>query len=292
MMFRSKYDWWILLTFAGWTLGNIWAFVFLFMGGGFGAWVVAIVFTPFTVFLFMPTWLRTYYEFADDGLRVICGLGKGIKIPYDAIISASRTKNPVSSPAPSLDRIEIKFKKSTFSDTVIISPKDRKGFFEQLKAKNENIEITTDVKPMSKWVKGVIILAAGIPLLAVVAMFVYGEMEPTVGITEDGIRIRAMYGLNIGFESIDSIDLIEQSMREMREGDSGRRTNGYGGFGGTLKGHFQSGRHGSHMLFVRTNSTPTIRIERSRSGDVFISFRNGETTRALYSEMIEAYSST
>ena len=291
MLFRSKYDWWILLIFAGWTLGNIWAIVSIFMGGGVGAWVIAIVFTPFTVFLFMPIWLRTYYQFTEDGLIIKCGLGKGIEIPYDAIISASRTRNPMSSSAPSLDRIEINFKKGSFSDIVIISPKDRQGFFEQLKTKNENIEISTDVKPMSKWVKRVIVIAVGIPVLAVGVMVAYGEMEPTVDVTDNGIRIQAMYGLSIGFDSIDSIELLEQSMRDMREGDSGHRTNGYGGFGGTLKGHFQSGRYGSHMLFVRTNSSPTIRIERSRGGDIFISFRNGETTRAVYSEMIEAFSS-
>jgi len=290
VLFRSKYDWWILLIFAGFTLGNIWAIVSIFTGGGLGAWVVAIVFTPLTVFLFIPIWLRTYYQFDEDGLRIKCGLGKGIKIPYTAIISASKTRNPISSPAPSLDRIEIKFKKGSFSDTVIISPKDWQGFFEELKTKNENIEITADVKPMSKCVKLVIILLAGIPLLVIGIMIAYGEMEPAVNVSDDGIRIQAMYGLNIGFDSIDSIELIEQSMRDMRDGDSGHRANGYGGFGGTLKGHFQSSRYDSHVLFVRTNSSPTIRIERSRGGDIFISFRNGETTRAVFSEMIEAFS--
>ena len=289
MKFRAKFDWWLLLIIIGWIAGNLWALVQLVLGGGVGNWIIVITFTPFTVFFFIPVWLRSYYLFSDDGLHIKFGLGKGTVIPYESIITAFRTRNPISAAAPSLDRIEIVFKRSSFNDTVLISPKDQQGFFEQLKSKNENVLICNEIKPVSKLMKLIISLCIGIPLIMVGYIFIYGEMEPVVNVSGNGIQINAMYGIDIDFSGIESITLIEQSLREIRSGEQGQRTNGYGGFGGTLKGHFSSPSLGSHMLFVRADSSPTIRIERIRDGDVFISFRDSNTTRAKYNAMIKSF---
>ena len=290
MKFRAKFDWWLLLIIIVWVVANLWALIQLITGGGIGNWIIVITFTPFTVFLFIPIWLRAYYMFSEDGLHIKFGIGKGTVIPYESIITAFRTRNPISSAAPSLDRIEIVFKRSTFNDTVLISPKDQQDFFEQLKIKNENIVICNEIKPMSKQMKLILSFCIGIPLIMVGYIFIYGEMEPVVNVSENGIQINAMYGLDIDFSKIDSITLIESSLRDFRSGEQAQRTNGYGGFGGTLKGHFNSPSLGSHMLFVRSNSSPTIRIERFRGGDVFISFRSSEKTREVFKKMIEEFS--
>jgi hypothetical protein len=291
MKFKSKVDWWLHLFFAAWVGGNVWAIVSLAINHNLGSLIITIVFSPITAFLIVPIRVRTYYLFGDSGLRIVCGLGKGKTIAYDAIESVAGTRSPLSSPALSIDRLEVryKFKKGSFYDTVIISPKDSQGFFESLKQKNENIQINTDFKPMSKKMKLAILLGVGSPLAAVAGMFIYGEAEPVIRISDSEIQISSMYGLNIDFVNIDSIELIEQSMRKILSGDPGTRTNGYNGFGGTLKGHFRSRNLGTHMLFVRTDSSPTIKISRNNGGAIFISLRSSEATREAFSEMVRSF---
>jgi hypothetical protein len=66
------------------------------------------------------------------------------------------------------------------------------------------------------------------------------------------------------------------------------RTFGYGGFG-TQKGYFLSNKHGSVLLFTRTNSSPIIHIERKGKSDVFLNFSDNETTRTVYADMKIAF---
>lgn len=119
--------------------------------------------------------------------------------------------------------------------------------------------------------------------IAIGVLFYYGEKDPQVSILDDSIQIKAMYGLNIDFSEITDISLIEKSIKEM---GVGIRTNGYGGFGGSLKGHFKSDSLGKTLLFVQSQSSPTLKIERADEKDVYISFRNSESTEKLYHDMI------
>jgi len=120
-------------------------------------------------------------------------------------------------------------------------------------------------------------------------MIFYGESETTINIVDDGIQIRGMYGLSVDFSEVANISLVEDSMSSI---GVGTRTNGFGGFGDTLKGNFQSRSHGAVLLYVRSTASPTIHIERGDSRDIFVSFRDDEQTRALYSEMMRAYQSS
>ena len=134
----------------------------------------------------------------------------------------------------------------------------------------------------------IVIIILVITLIAITVGAYYGEKDPVINIHGDGIRIRAMYGLNIDFNNITDISLIEDSIRNI---GVGMRTNGYGGVGKALKGHFNSRHLGNKLLFVQSNSSPTIRIERSDGKDIYLSFRNGETTTKLYHDMVTALSS-
>lgn len=127
-----------------------------------------------------------------------------------------------------------------------------------------------------------IIFITAIILIAVGNLFYYGEKDPDVGILDDRIQIKAMYGSDIGFSEIAEISLIEKSMRDI---GIGTRTNGYGGIGGALKGNFKSDTLGAVLLFVQSKSSPTIKIERIDKKDVYISFRSRESTERLYLEL-------
>lgn len=119
----------------------------------------------------------------------------------------------------------------------------------------------------------------------VVAMLIRGASEPTVNILSDGIQIRSMYGVTIPFSDIAGLSLIEDSMSQI---GVSTRVNGYGGIGETLKGHFTSRATGATLLFVQAETAPTIRIERHSEKDVYISFKDGKKTEALYRQIIEA----
>lgn len=139
----------------------------------------------------------------------------------------------------------------------------------------------------SKTPKSVIIAITSISvliLIAVGALFFYGEKNPDAIILDNHIQIKGMYGLKIEFSEITDISLIEKSMSDI---GFGIRTNGYGGTGGALKGNFKSDTIGETLLFVQSKSSPTIKIDRTDKKDVYISFRNSESTKQLYRKLIE-----
>lgn len=138
--------------------------------------------------------------------------------------------------------------------------------------------------------KGVIVAITAITaiiLIGVGVLLYYGEKDPVVIVHEDHIEIKDMYGLNINYSEISDLTLIEKSMKDI---GIGTRTNGFDGFGDSLKGYFKSDNLGNTLLFVQAESSPTIRIERIDQKDVYISFKNSETTKQIYQELMEKIS--
>ena len=140
-------------------------------------------------------------------------------------------------------------------------------------------------KPKSNVPRAVIVPMISITLIVFVAvafLFFYGQKDPDVSILENQIQIKTMYGVDIDFIQIANIALIEKSMKDI---GIGTRTNGFGGIGGALKGNFNSNTAGDTLLFVRSKSSPTIRIQRLAKKDVYISFLDSEDTEKLYREL-------
>lgn len=121
-----------------------------------------------------------------------------------------------------------------------------------------------------------------IVFVVVVFLFFYGQKDPQVSILDQHIQIKTMYGIDIDFDEITNISLIDKSMKDIGVGS---RTNGFGGIGGALKGNFNSNATGDTLLFVRSKSSPTIRIVRLGKKDVYISFLISDDTKKLYSEL-------
>lgn len=122
-----------------------------------------------------------------------------------------------------------------------------------------------------------------IALFAIVALSFLGVKDPVVCVLDSGIEIKAIYGVEINFAEISDISLIEQSMKEI---GVGMRMNGYAGVGQALKGHFRSNNTSEDfLLFVQSNTSPTIKIERCNNQTIYINLRNVEKTRRLYKDM-------
>lgn len=146
-------------------------------------------------------------------------------------------------------------------------------------------EVQMMKKPAVRAVYTVAVLA--IVMVALSTTTFLGTQEPTINVLDSSMEIKAMYGLDIAFSEITDISLLEKSMSEI---GVGIKTNGYRGFGQSLKGHFSLGGQGNAMLFVQSNTSPTILIERSNKQNVYLSFRDGEKTRELFDEMSKVLS--
>jgi len=133
--FKSKIDWWFhLLVFVLFFLPifklayvflvlpqNDNNFFYLILGGSF--LLVSLIFI-------LPMYFFTYYVLDDKQLKVRSGLCCNKKIPYEKITDVSETRDPWSSPALSLDRIEIQY--STGLGVVLISPENKQEFLREL----------------------------------------------------------------------------------------------------------------------------------------------------------------
>jgi hypothetical protein len=164
----------------------------------------------------------------------------------------------------------------------------KKGDVETFVAEENEEEKALNAKKEAKqekmqlWFLGFVAVVIPVAIMiAIPGLFLLGEREPTVEIIDSGIKIGGMYGLKIDFAEIADISLMENSIGAI---GLTLRTNGYG-TPSTQKGHFESNKYGSVLLFTKTKASPTIHIERKGKEDVFLNFSDNEATKTLYSNM-------
>ncbi len=100
-------------------------------------WVLLPIIIPVIAFI-THLFLTTRYQIKNTILIIKSGFIVNKKIEISSIRKIVETANPMSSPALSFDRIEIFFDKF---DSIIISPKDKTIFIEDLKIINSKIEV-------------------------------------------------------------------------------------------------------------------------------------------------------
>ena len=88
----------------------------------------------FVIHMFMTT----VYTIDGDKLTIKCGFLYNKNIDIKTIKMISETNNALSSPATSLDRLEINYGKF---DSVIISPKLKSEFINEIMRLNPNVEV-------------------------------------------------------------------------------------------------------------------------------------------------------
>ena len=136
MVFKAKIAWYIHATIV--------LMLLLTVGSLVGAFIVKnnvekIVFWStlglmLIIDLFLlPMLYRIKYSFFQNGIIISSGLLNKV-IAYKLITSVKETRNPLASPyAPSLDRIEIKFKDENGKDhVVLVSPQNKCDFILEL----------------------------------------------------------------------------------------------------------------------------------------------------------------
>lgn len=113
--------------------------VFIFMGFiSADYWTAMLITIIFVAIIFVFALKGMAYKINDTVLTVQGSLMPDIKIEIDSIRKIVETNNPLSSPAGSLDRIEIFYNKF---DSVIISPVETEEFLARLIKINPDIEV-------------------------------------------------------------------------------------------------------------------------------------------------------
>jgi hypothetical protein len=101
------------------------------------AWPGLVINFAVIVFLWY-TFTNTFYTIRDKHSIVKCGFFVNETINIDSIKSLVETRNPLSSAAASLDRIEVSYNKY---DSVLISPKEKLEFIRHIQSINPNVEV-------------------------------------------------------------------------------------------------------------------------------------------------------
>lgn len=100
-------------------------------------WAGLIIFLLLAAFV-SHMFLTTYYIIDGKTLKIKCGFLCNKSVDIGSIRKITETNNPISSPATSLGRLEIKYNKY---DSVIISPKDKNDFINSLIKLKPDIEV-------------------------------------------------------------------------------------------------------------------------------------------------------
>ena len=130
MKFQSKKDWWTYPVFLGIIVA---AFIPLVKDQDLTSLYIGVPVAGLLLWI----WFTTYYVIERNSLVVRSAFIHKI-IPVYEIKSIRRTFNPLSSPALSLDRLEIQYGNGKM---VLISPENREKFLEELKKMNPSIII-------------------------------------------------------------------------------------------------------------------------------------------------------
>jgi hypothetical protein len=129
-VFPSKVDRWLRAVAWASVLVPVGALIMVAARGERGAlWLMPVILIPGA----FPLWLlsSTDYTFTDTDLHIRSGPFRW-RVPIAGVRAVTATRNPLSSPALSLDRLRIEY---GHSQTIMVSPADKVGFFYALTAR-------------------------------------------------------------------------------------------------------------------------------------------------------------
>lgn len=125
MRFVSKVDGWLIPVLVISIAGMLAAFVAVLVGDT-PIWlqIVVAIASVFFCGLLFAILKSTFYVVEHGVLRIVSGPFRW-KIAISDIVEITPTRNPLSSPALSLDRLKVRYGERRF---VLVSPADKDGF--------------------------------------------------------------------------------------------------------------------------------------------------------------------
>lgn len=126
--FRSKIDTWLVLVgLAGIAVAGVAMAFAAFEDPVSLSAVLALILVLATCALIASMFLCTWYDI-DGNLLTIRSGPFCWRVPIDAIDSVKPTRSPLSSPALSLDRLDIRYGRRR----IMVSPADKRGFLKAI----------------------------------------------------------------------------------------------------------------------------------------------------------------
>jgi|SRR5678815_2140404 hypothetical protein len=131
LTFRSKCDWWLLGLLLFVISAQLTAAVFVFIAGDNERWVGFLLLFSAG---FIGWLLRATYYVVDDTRLLVRSGPFWWTVPLETIQEVFPTRNPLSSPALSLDRLCVRYQRGKSKGMIMISPADKEGFLKVVAA--------------------------------------------------------------------------------------------------------------------------------------------------------------
>lgn len=128
--YRSKVDWWLAPLLCVPPVAAISVCVAAFLRGDTTELLIGLAVAGAVAALYLGVIFPIAYGIDNDHLTIRFGFFRQ-RIPLSEILQVSPTRNPLSSPALSLDRLYIQYGKGFFQ-AVMISPANREQFLIEL----------------------------------------------------------------------------------------------------------------------------------------------------------------
>lgn len=128
MRFRSKVDSWLVAVTIVSGMAALAAGAVAFRDGTPGSLATMLLVVALVVALPISLIAATHYTFEGDALRIRSGPFRWT-IPLAEIHGARPSRNLISSPALSLDRLRIDYGRGKY---ILVSPEDKAGFLREL----------------------------------------------------------------------------------------------------------------------------------------------------------------
>jgi hypothetical protein len=138
MKFPSKVDTWLVVLLAC-VVAGVFGVIFFVTQHTPTPAPKFVIFVPFLIFgVILWSFKSTYYVIEGSTLTVKSAFMKW-RIDIHHIDEITPTRNPMSSPALSLDRLELRYREQGRSRTILVSPSEKGRFLEALRAVSPTI---------------------------------------------------------------------------------------------------------------------------------------------------------
>ena len=281
LRFRSKVDSWFIGVVLFVVLVPLSIVVSVVAAGdGWRALLVPVVIM--VVGAGLPLWMLadTSYTITDDELLVRCGPVRR-RVPLGAITALTPTRTLLSSPALSLDRIEV----CAGSHSVVVSPLDKQGFAAAIQRAIPTVRAGSSVDNSSAKLMSGLLLVAPMVYLAVFALIgvgVYmGSGAPEASLSSSALMVASRA---VPLESIVNVTLEEALPRGLR------KSKGLG-IGKVLRGRFSLGQADKGDVFANRHGPPYVFV-RTRGDFLLFNLESPAETRTFYGELAQRWKQT
>lgn len=271
--FRSKVDTWLVVVA---TLPLMVGLVTLAMG----PWIPAAVLTGAGLF---SLWVlfSTTYDLTADRLVARSAFWRW-QVPLHTIRNVYETRNPLSAPAASLDRIGIVHD----GGLLLVSPREKAAFIAALRRAAPVLGTDPSAtaramershRSLRRVVIGVVVVQVAVGLAIAVGVYIESR-PPRVTVTADRVSVASgLWSHDIAREDIRFVRL-EPALPAVVRRVSGFST------GNVLRGQFDVATFGRSHLFI-DRRTPPFLVIHERAGYTVINFDDASRTRALLTDL-------